>query len=271
MPAHDVLETLTLVLATGLASQLMADLLRLPRMVLLLAAGISLGPHALDAVELPLDSAGVELVLTLGVGFIIFHGGVGLSLRVLRSVALGLGLLAVPGASSDSRVRRDGPPVPSPTGKLLDRNRLMGRYFRPAAPRAGFGEFDADRHYSGVVFHDLRHTFISLMAKAGFTPRRVVREQARDLGDGEHEGQVKEELERGDLVLVAVLELALGVGHARTLAQRRARPGSLSRATARTLMELVNLEIDCRLPALWHEIRDAAELFDFLGDDAISS
>jgi NhaP-type Na+/H+ or K+/H+ antiporter len=52
MPAHNVLETLTLVLATGLASQLIADLLRLPRMVLLLAAGMSLGPHALDAVEL---------------------------------------------------------------------------------------------------------------------------------------------------------------------------------------------------------------------------
>jgi hypothetical protein len=55
------------------------------------------------------------------------------------------------------------------------------------------------------------------------TPRRVVREQDRDLGDGEHEGQVEEELERGDLVLIAALEHALGVGHALTLAQRRAR------------------------------------------------
>jgi hypothetical protein len=57
------------------------------------------------------------------------------------------------------------------------------------------------------------------------TPRRIVRQQARDLRHREHEGQVEEELERSDLLLVAVLELALGVGHGRTLAQRGARAG----------------------------------------------
>ena len=57
------------------------------------------------------------------------------------------------------------------------------------------------------------------------TPRRVVREHDRDLGHGEHEGQVEEELERGDLMLV-VLDLAVGVGHAPTLAQVHARPRS---------------------------------------------
>ena len=41
------------------------------------------------------------------------------------------------------------------------------------------------------------------------TPRRVVREQDRDLGESKHEDQVEEELERGDLVLVLALELAL--------------------------------------------------------------
>jgi integrase len=56
---------------------------------------------------------------------------------------------------------------PSPTGRPLDRNRLMGRYFRPAAVRAGLGRFDADGHYAGVTFHDLRHSFVSLMAAAG--------------------------------------------------------------------------------------------------------
>jgi integrase len=56
---------------------------------------------------------------------------------------------------------------PGPAGKLLDRHRLMGRYFRPAAVRVGLGAIDATRHYTGVVFHDLRHTFVSLMAAAG--------------------------------------------------------------------------------------------------------
>ena len=43
----------------------------------------------------------------------------------------------------------------------------------------------------------------------GPAPRRIVREQACDLGDREHEDEVEEELERGDLVLVVALELAL--------------------------------------------------------------
>ena len=47
----------------------------------------------------------------------------------------------------------------------------------------------------------------------------IVREQARDLGDREYEDEVEEELERGDLVLVAALVLALDLGHAWTLAQ----------------------------------------------------
>jgi cell volume regulation protein A len=66
-------------------------------MVVLLGAGALLGPHALDTIELPLDSLGVQLLLTLGASFILFYGGLGLSLRVLRPVAAGLGLLAVPG------------------------------------------------------------------------------------------------------------------------------------------------------------------------------
>ena len=66
-------------------------------MVVLVAAGALLGPDALDALDLPLDSIGVQLLLTLGVSMILFHGGLGLSFAVLRPVALGLGLLAIPG------------------------------------------------------------------------------------------------------------------------------------------------------------------------------
>ena len=97
MSARDVIETLAILLAAGVLSELVAGVLRLPRMVVLLGAGILLGPEVVDALELPLDSVGVQLLLTLGVSFILFHGGLGLSLSVLRPVALGLGLLAVPG------------------------------------------------------------------------------------------------------------------------------------------------------------------------------
>jgi cell volume regulation protein A len=95
--ARDVIETLAIVLAAGLVSEVVAGLLRLPRMVVLLAAGAVLGPEAADVLELPLASVGVQLLLTLGVSLILFYGGLGLAFSVLRPVAVGLGLLAVPG------------------------------------------------------------------------------------------------------------------------------------------------------------------------------
>jgi cell volume regulation protein A len=95
--ARDVIETLAIVLGVGLACGLVADALRIPRMVVLLGAGVLLGPSVLDAVDLELDSIGVQLLLTLGVSFILFHGGLGLSLNVLARVGIGLTLLAVPG------------------------------------------------------------------------------------------------------------------------------------------------------------------------------
>lgn len=97
MAATDVIEILAIVLAAGLVSELVAASLRLPRMVVLLAAGALLGRHVLDVVDVRLESVGVQLLFTLGVSFILFHGGLGLSVHVLRPVAVGLGLLAVPG------------------------------------------------------------------------------------------------------------------------------------------------------------------------------
>jgi potassium/hydrogen antiporter len=97
VPARDAIETLAILLAAGVVAELVAGLLRLPRMVVLLGAGVLLGPDVLDVLELPPESVGVQLLLTLGVSVILFHGGLGLFLSVLRPVALGLGLLAIPG------------------------------------------------------------------------------------------------------------------------------------------------------------------------------
>ena len=84
-------------LGAGLVSQVAADLVRLPRMLLLLAAGVLLGPSVSDAIDVPLDSMGAQILLTLGVSFILFFGGLQLSTRILGHVAVGLTLLAVPG------------------------------------------------------------------------------------------------------------------------------------------------------------------------------
>jgi cell volume regulation protein A len=97
MAVKDVILTLTLMLGAGLVSQLVADVLHAPRMLLLLGAGALLGPSVSDAIDVPLDSMGPQLLLTLGVSFILFHGGLQLSTQVLAKVGVGLGLLVVPG------------------------------------------------------------------------------------------------------------------------------------------------------------------------------
>jgi potassium/hydrogen antiporter len=95
--ARDVIEIIALLLVAGLVSELVAGILRVPRMLVLVGAGALLGPHAIGELDLPLDSIGVQILLTLGVSMILFHGGLGLTFSVLRPVAVGLGLLAVPG------------------------------------------------------------------------------------------------------------------------------------------------------------------------------
>jgi cell volume regulation protein A len=94
---RDVILTVGLLLAAGLAARVLADALRVPEIVLLIALGALLGPSLLDVVDVPLDSLGAQLLFTFGVSSILFYGGLNLSLTVLRGVALSLGLLAIPG------------------------------------------------------------------------------------------------------------------------------------------------------------------------------
>ena len=97
MTVKDVILTIAIMLGAGLVCQLVADWLRLPRMLVFVAAGALLGPSVSDAIDVPFDSMGAQLLLTLGVSFILFHGGLQLSTRVLGNVAVGLGMLVVPG------------------------------------------------------------------------------------------------------------------------------------------------------------------------------
>ena len=66
-------------------------------MLVLLVGGMLLGPSVTDAVDVPLDSTGAEMLLTLGVSFILFLRRTPTFDRVLSRVAVGLGLLAIPG------------------------------------------------------------------------------------------------------------------------------------------------------------------------------
>jgi len=97
MSTKDVILTLFLMLGAGLLAELAAGLLRMPKMLLLLAGGALLGPAVLGRIDVPLDSTGVQVLLTLGVSIVLFHGGLQLSARVLEPVAVGLLLLVLPG------------------------------------------------------------------------------------------------------------------------------------------------------------------------------
>lgn len=75
-------------------------------------------------------------------------------------------------------VRPPGTPYvfPAPRGGIWGKDRFMSRVFRPAARRA---------ELEGVTFHDLRHTYASLMVAAGANPLQI----AEALGHTDKAGQ----------------------------------------------------------------------------------
>jgi cell volume regulation protein A len=92
-----ILRDLGLILGAGLVSQLIATIIRIPQMVVLLAAGALIGPSVLGLVSNPLNGVGAQLLFNIGVALILFHGGTGISLQVISRTAVGLGLLVLPG------------------------------------------------------------------------------------------------------------------------------------------------------------------------------
>ena len=106
----EALRQIGLILAAGLVSVPVAALLRVPLMVVLVGAGVLIGPSALDMAENPLEGVGAQLVFTLGVSLILFHGGLGISLRIIQRTAIGLALLVLPGVALTAADRlRAGP------------------------------------------------------------------------------------------------------------------------------------------------------------------
>ena len=97
MSTEEILRQAGIVLAAGLASAPLAALIRLPVMLVLVAMGLAVGPHGAGWVGIPLDSPAAQLIFTFGVALILFHGGVGISLRVIQRTSISLTLLVIPG------------------------------------------------------------------------------------------------------------------------------------------------------------------------------
>jgi potassium/hydrogen antiporter len=97
LEVEHVLRDLGFILGAGLLAQFVATFLRVPEMIVLVAVGAVIGSSVLGIVDNPLDGVGAQLIFTVGVAMILFHGGVGISLRVISRTAVGLGLLVLPG------------------------------------------------------------------------------------------------------------------------------------------------------------------------------
>ena len=94
---QEVLHDAGWVLGTGLVAIPVAGMLRVPPMIMMVAGGLAVGPSGLDFVHQPLGGLGSRLVFTFGVALILFHGGLGVSLRVISRTAVGLAMLVLPG------------------------------------------------------------------------------------------------------------------------------------------------------------------------------
>jgi cell volume regulation protein A len=143
MEPQEVIETAAILLGVGLVSKLVADLVRVPQMLVLLGAGALVGPAGLDAIDISLDSLGAQLILTVGVSFILFHGGLQLSARILERVAIGLTLLVIPGVIITALVT--GSAAAAFFGVPLTTGLLIGAALAPTDPAILVPLFDRIR------------------------------------------------------------------------------------------------------------------------------
>ncbi|PTD93910.1 sodium:proton antiporter [archaeon SCG-AAA382B04] len=84
MSASTQLGIIVLILVLGFLGQLLADKLKIPSIVFLLAFGIILGPEFLGVIELKNFMSSLQVLISFSVAIIIFEGGINLDLREIR-------------------------------------------------------------------------------------------------------------------------------------------------------------------------------------------
>jgi cell volume regulation protein A len=86
-----------LILAIGTLVAFAAQKVRVPDVVLFLIAGIAIGPHALDLINIKAQSALNQIILLFGASYILFDGGAALRFQVLREVWITILIIATLG------------------------------------------------------------------------------------------------------------------------------------------------------------------------------
>ncbi len=90
--------TLAMALVAGMAAQVIARHLRVPGIVLLLAAGVLLGPDVADLVRPSSLGEGLQILVGFAVAIILFEGGLSLDVKELRREATAIRRLVTWGA-----------------------------------------------------------------------------------------------------------------------------------------------------------------------------
>ncbi|MFV0632861.1 cation:proton antiporter [Demequina sp.] len=88
--------TLVVILAAGLAAQLLATRLKIPAIVVLIATGLLLGPLS-GIIEVPANSEEVSALIGLGVAVVLFEGAMDLRFHEIKDVKVGIRRLTILG------------------------------------------------------------------------------------------------------------------------------------------------------------------------------
>ncbi len=93
---HSLLVTLVTAIAVGMSLLILADKLKIPSIGLLLLAGILLGPEVAGVVSPSSLGSGLQVLVALAVGLILFEGAISLDFRALKMSPKAIrGLLSV--------------------------------------------------------------------------------------------------------------------------------------------------------------------------------
>ncbi len=211
---RDVILTVGLLLAAGLAARVLAEALRMPDILALIGMGVLLGPSALDVIDVPLEGLGAQLLFSFGVSSILFYGGLNLSLSVLRKVAPTLALLAVPGVVLTAVVT--GAIAALAFGLPFEQGLLIGAVLSPTDPAILIPLFIGSRLRERVS-----QTVIAESAVNDPTGAVLALAIAGALlsGGGDVGGPVGDFV--GQLVLSTVVGIAAGVALSATISSRR--------------------------------------------------
>lgn len=97
LDARHILLLVASLLAIGVLLGWVARKLHLPDLVLYLIAGVVLGPGMSGLVAVPADSTLAQLILTFGASYILFDGGTGVRLGLLRDIGITVAAISTVG------------------------------------------------------------------------------------------------------------------------------------------------------------------------------